>query len=202
MPELVSVITAWDDNCASLGEYVWPNRIGYCYRHGYGLQGGFTDAASGFWVKATAILDSLESGDGWAAWFDTDVLITDQSMPLHWLDSTSADFLYSADIHGLNAGVLFVRNTDWSRQFVRKWLSHREFYKDHPNDDQSALAHLLHGEPKEKWECLPQRTFNSYLYGEYGLTHSNGEWQIGDFALHLPGLPDSRRLEIFQQFAK
>lgn len=199
MPELVSVITAWDEKCAALGEYIWPNRVGYCYQHGYGLQGGLTDAASGFWVKATTILDSLESGDGWAAWFDADVLITDQSSPMHWLDTTPADLIYSADTNGLNAGVLFVRNTGWSRQLVRRWLDSRSFYERYPNGDQAALAHLLLAEPKDRWECLPQRTFNSYIYSEYGLYYPDGEWSCGDFALHLPGLSDSRRMEIFKK---
>lgn len=202
MPELVSVVTAWDSGCAVLGEYIWPNRVAYCYRHGYGLQGGLTGSEDGFWVKPAAILECLLSGDGWVAWLDADVLITNQSDPMHWLDGTTHDLIYSTDTNGLNTGVLFVRNTGWSRQLVRRWLDSRSFYERYPNGDQAALAHLLLAEPKDRWECLPQRTFNSYLYGEYGLTHPDGEWRVGDFALHLPGLSDCRRLAIFEQFSK
>ena len=128
------------------------------------------------------------------------MLVTTPGAALYWLDCTPADLVYSADINGLNAGVLFVRNTDWSRAFVTRWLSSRPMYERHPNADQSALAHLLHGEPREKWGAWPQRTFNSYGYGEYGLVHPEGEWQKGDFALHLPGLSDGRRLEILREF--
>jgi hypothetical protein len=204
VPVAVTVVTAWDEKAARVGEYTWPNRVAYCARHGYSLRGGRRpddDPHGGLWVKPAAISDALSAGDGWVTWLDADVLITAPETPLDWLGRTSADLVYSADINGLNCGVLFVRATDWSRSFVRKWLAGKAMYETYQNADQSAIAHLLHGEPREKWECWPQRTFNSYRYGEYGLSYPPGEWQPGDFALHLPGLSDERRLEIFGQFA-
>ena len=60
-------------------------------------------------------------------------------------------------------------------------------------------------------EILPHPSINSYLYEEYGdnygkivgvqkskPTHIEGQWEPGDFALHLPGIPNSIRIEIFE----
>ena len=60
---------------------------------------------------------------------------------------------------------------------------------------------------------LPQSAFNSYPYQYYGErfvkisgdkpvlkpTHEQGQWMIGDFVIHVPGLELSTRINILQE---
>src|SRR2546427_8066988 len=61
-------------------------------------------------------------------------------------------------------GLFFLRNSEWSMDFLKKWASLGRRYDSHPSAEQSALVHLLYREPKDKWKCVGQPAFNSYLY--------------------------------------
>ena len=82
------------------------------------------------------------------------------------------------------------------------WSSHFTA-RSRPDErsEQSALVHLLYREPKDKWKCVGQRAFNSYLYELYpGLYCPEGQYQAGDFIIHLPGVANERKLPILRRF--
>ena len=62
--------------------------------------------------------------------------------------------------------------------------------------EQAAITGMVRDWKRSKF--LPHPSINSYLYREYGENRpqTEGQWFKGDFLLHLPGLPLSRRLAI------
>jgi hypothetical protein len=127
----------------------------------------------------------------------------DQSVQLETFLQPGVDLITSYDAIGLNNGVLFFRNTDWTKNLLKTWASSSPSYEGHPSPEQSALAHLLYREPKDKWISAPQKAFNSYLYELYpNLSCPEGQYSSGDFILHLPGVSNDVRVEIFKRYSK
>lgn len=197
----IALVSAWDSGSAGIGEYTRANREAYCRRHGYAFRltkfGG-----GGPWVKLPALSAAFDEGFAWTVWMDADVWVTNPEIRLESFVGGGSDLVAGHDANGINNGVMFWRNTPWSREMIRAWADDGRRFDGHPNPEQTALACLLYRQPREKWEAVPQKRFNAYLYGEYPeLDCPDEEWTPGDFALHLPGMPDERRREIFARFA-
>jgi hypothetical protein len=193
-----AVFSAWDAGYAELAATTIPNRRTWCERWGYELVtcDRWEEARHPLWAKWKLARDRLPDFD-WAFVLDVDAIICNPSRQLRdFLGDT--DLLVTADINGVNAGVLLLKNTPWTNALLEKIWNAEPSYRSYPNPEQSALAHLLCAEPKERWAVLPQRSFNSYLYGEYSRVFPEGQYQDGDFILHLPALSRTRRLEIFR----
>ncbi len=60
------------------------------------------------------------------------------------------------------------------------------------------MAELI---PNFKMSVVHQKCFNSYLYSEYTYPDDKGgSYTKGDFVLHLPGMPNHRRLQLIQEY--
>ncbi|EFJ32439.1 glycosyltransferase CAZy family GT34-like protein [Selaginella moellendorffii] len=180
------------------------NKVDYCNLHQckvwYSLeswQPGFT----GTWARYPLLqrLMLVNSHVEWFMWMDSDALFTDMSfvIPLETYESWNKDMIIPGywekvygddpDWLGLNAGIFLIRNTEWSRNFLDKWMSfrpdspqrshhlteilNREFRtrpRNWPADDQSALAYLLRRNKTEH----ERRT---YLEAGYAL---HGFWEV------------------------
>jgi hypothetical protein len=197
----VAIVTAWDAGAADLAALTEPNKQEYCRRHGYALRSGLVDTG-GHWVKIPALMSALPEFD-WVVWMDVDLLVMNQAVRLEKFFDATVDLIGSHDAIGWNNGVFFLRNTPWSMSFLKTWAEIGRRYNGHPSPEQSALVHLLYREPKDKWKCVGQKAFNSYLYDLYeDLSYPEGQYCPGDFILHLPGLPNERRIEVIQRFLK
>jgi galactosyl transferase GMA12/MNN10 family len=99
---------------------------------------------------------------------------------------------------GLNNGVFLLRNCLMGREFLRGVLDRRG--KD--IHDQQAMQNVMATMPELKVGLVPQRSMNSYLYEEYPTIKADeaGQWQPGDFILHLPGLGFERRMELLKEY--
>src|SRR4029077_4783322 len=117
----IAICTSWDENYKELAAVTSLNHEKYCVKHGYQYYGvcETSPRKSPHWLKLPAIQRGLEAGHDFVVWMDADVYITNDSISLDkWL---VADFVCSYDFQGLNAGVLFIRNSKWSRDFVERW---------------------------------------------------------------------------------
>jgi hypothetical protein len=61
----------------------------------------------------------------WVFWLDADAWITNYDIKLETIlpRQGSADFVVTQDINGPNAGSWLLRNSDWSRKFLKDWWS-------------------------------------------------------------------------------
>ena len=69
-----------------------------------------------------------EGKHDWIAYFDTDVIITDPSIPLEkFIDSepTGKDMIIADDSSGINNGVFFQKASNWSLSFNDIWWNER-----------------------------------------------------------------------------
>ncbi|CAK9869154.1 unnamed protein product [Sphagnum jensenii] len=203
-------------------ELITPNRKRYVERHGY----QFIDASGTLdkdrppsWSKILAVKTHLSAYDC-VFWNDADSVITNPTIALEDIIysvvgdaefDNMPDFIVSEDVTGVNAGMFFFRNSEWSRQFLDRWWNQTDFVKpfgQSKSGDNSALKYLIRSMPENerkqhvripRMQCL----FNSNLWRPSSrschrlLTATKSVWQgvhaRGDFMVHLAGLDDKKK---------
>ncbi|CAM6016362.1 unnamed protein product [Sphagnum balticum] len=206
-----------------LMELVTPNKRSYVARHGY----EFVDASDVLdkerppsWSKILAVRKSLPHYD-WVFWNDADSVVTNPAISLEEIihsvvgdtePNNMPDFIITKDVTGVNAGMFFFRNSEWSRNFLDLWWNQTAFVQPFgrsKSGDNDALKHLLEVMPEHEqnqhvriphMQCL----FNSNLWklswrsGRRLITMTKTIWQgvysKGDFMVHLAGLDDKKKL--------
>ncbi|KAJ6810026.1 putative alpha-1,6-mannosyltransferase MNN10 isoform X1 [Iris pallida] len=203
-----------------LADLAGRNKRGYAERMGY----GFVDAERlvdphrpPSWSKIPAVRSCLGDYD-WVFWNDADTIVTNFEISLenilesaigHMDFNASPDLVVTEDINGVNAGVFFVRSSDWSKNFLDMWWNQTSFiqFGSTKSGDNAAMKHLIDnlspGELQEhvsisSMQCL----FNSY---PWSLTWRSvirlvcsphaiwrGTYSKGDFILHLAGFDNKK----------
>lgn len=151
--------------------------------------------------KIITALDSLEQNDVVMV-LDADVLITNFTINIEDFIEDNYDLYISKDIHGINAGVFIIKSGEWSLKFLQYLL---DSIGGDIHCEQDAINKYINGKGMDKIKLLPQNSINSMLYENYAegeQTHENGQWQVGDFILHLPAMSIQKRIEIFQNHLK
>ncbi|KAI9208844.1 galactosyl transferase GMA12/MNN10 family-domain-containing protein [Polychytrium aggregatum] len=102
------------------------------------------------------------------------------------------DLIGKRDCWGdLNAGVLFLRNSDWTVGVLRAALNYKHRHPDSNFNDQDALAAVLQALPEAQrrhFILSPDHArFNKYMPGICGGGHDWHWYTPGDFLVHFPG---------------
>jgi mannan polymerase II complex MNN10 subunit len=127
-------------------------------------------------------------------WFwaiDVDIMIANGTIKAESFLDDKYELVFQRDWNWFNAGSFFIKNSEWSKQYLRKVLA-----VEHPNPDffkeQAALHNVLDNNPgfhdKVKW--MPQRAFNAYpeISCTSNLNYEQMEkcrYQNGDFLIHF-----------------
>jgi predicted O-methyltransferase YrrM len=175
------------------------NKVDYCSRRDYALIGidvNYDNDLSDVidltrpiaWSKVNLIRKVLESKKyDYLVWIDADAYIMNMDIDLQEIIKSKCegdiDILLAQDYLMINTGVMFIKNTDWSRKFFKsvydvddEMINHSNWeqasminhYKENISDTQKHLKVLDASE-----QCL----FNSYYYN----------YVKGNFILHLAG---------------
>ncbi|ONI12036.1 hypothetical protein PRUPE_4G140500 [Prunus persica] len=176
---------------------LFKNKVDYCRIHGHEIFYNnvlLNQKGTGFWAKYPLLRASMLAHPEaeWIWWVDSDAILTDMEfkLPLERYKD------HNLVVHGwwnmlyeekswtsLNAGVLLIRNCQWSMDLMERWTSMGPQNPDHEkwgkaqkslikdkaypgSDDQSALIYLLIKE-KDRWAD------RIYLESEYNL---HGYW--------------------------
>ncbi|KAH7425095.1 hypothetical protein KP509_11G039700 [Ceratopteris richardii] len=200
---------------------VAPNKEKYAKRHGY----TFIDASNTLdasrppsWSKILAVRKHLPNFD-WVFWNDVDSLVTNPDISLEEIigsvigsryHKVTPDLIITKDVTGINAGMFFFRNTEWSMLFLEKWWNQTSFVRPFgqmKSGDNDALKFLLQSMPEEEfWRhvAIPQMqcAFNSYLWTpalknilrfmSLPQVVWQGAYSTGDFMVHLAGLNNKK----------
>ena len=197
----------------SLSDCIHKHLCDYCNHHGYDIQivSHTLDSSRHIsWSKVILLLDAIKAGGyDYYVWFDDDVLITRQDIPLsqfitdHQFHSQAEkSILISEDVCDscpFNAGVMIckpgasaIMETIWNLADV---LGNRH----KPNWEQDALIHYWRenaNNAKNEIQIIPHRTIQSF-YRDYDLPETL-KWRQGDFAAHITGMELHMRLAILQ----
>lgn len=201
----IGVISIHDQAYEPVANITVSNLTQYCIRHGYNhhIYRSCVGGRDIVWERIPRILERLPQYD-WVVYFDSDVLVTNHFVKLEeFLDKEivlSENIREDGSVH-LNDGVLFVKNSEIAVQILK--FAWDKFGQKNIFCAQDAIEDL--GNNDECWDFPSisverQKRFNSFLYTEYGMPETTkGHWTVGDFALHLPGRTNERRVEIFSK---
>lgn len=215
--------------CAHSPEYVplavhtiYRNFSVYCSEHGYDLRiersirpyyadpkshaGGFS------WSRMEAMLDLVKPCKfEWVWCLGADALITNMNITLEEIvDLASPDqhIIICGERQALvQADSFLVRGGYRGAELIGGILLTHKTHKHHPWVENQAMIDTL---PfwKDIALLLPQHRLNSYQYNLYGQDVSKGKdcygnrgnWEPGDFVVHWPGVPFTKRVELFGQY--
>lgn len=191
------------------------NKVEYCKRHGYEAiqkNSGFKLDHLGF-EKIQFISDLFEERPDldWVHWSGTDVLVTNFNQRLENIIDATYHMIVCFDGNGMNVDSFLIKNSRVGRGLMKLILDVRPKYMNHYWYEQQALIDYFFQAPlaRDIIKPLPQRVMNSYIYDLYpewqnrphtDHTGNDGDWQPGDFMLHLPGIALDRRIEIMTEF--
>jgi hypothetical protein len=211
----IAVASIATPDMEELTKITWPNKLEYCRKHGYyGLLQSQSWDYLGF--DKIIFIDSLLDSNqyDWVLWLDNDTLFTNFNKKIEDVIDNNYDFIISTD-YGTkpNAGVFLVKNSDNGKKYIK--ILKEKMYELKPvnkflfGEEQTAIQATYQDHFFIK--IIPQKYINAYPYSDIyghpnGLNDSlgvNGNWEYGDFILHIPGFgPDlfHKRLEHFKKY--
>lgn len=178
------------------------NNEEYARKHGYSFIHEIFDSPYDGFNKIETVQKLFLFTDVTLVWsLDCDALITRHSIKIENFVDNEHDFYITKDYNGLNAGSFIIKKSQWSYSFISYLLDQKG--KDGMYCEQDAINQYRRTYPEStKIKILPQSNINSYLYENYPeiplQTHEQGNWDPGDFVLHLPGVGMKKRIEILK----
>lgn len=186
-----------------------------------------------YWQKITAVKDELKRNEcRWVMWIDADTIFTnykskvedvlrEYAFRIHNGKSSESHLILSSELvtpdSPVNAGVILVRNSQWSKDFFDHAENAYPYYKDHGLPEQDFLQDAAYQRIKlgqfdtylrppvlkvsfdnllPQTLVIPQRSMNSFH--RYGKNDGNAQWKKGDFIAHLSGSSNAERLEMIR----
>ena len=200
-----------------LTKMTWPNKEEYCKKNNYaGILQTQTTQYLGF--DKIHLIDGLLDTEKyeWILWLDNDTLITNFNKKIEEIIDENYHFIITYDYAQLNAGVFLVRNSPQGKAYI-KHLKQKMYELAPKNpwlfgEEQYALVNTYKDEEfKDIIKIISQKIMNAYPYTDvYGhkdgyldLFGVNGNWEQGDFIIHIPGFgPDlyHKRLDHFRKY--
>ncbi len=172
----LAFVSLWTPNivdwCASFTEI----KRRYCEAWGFAFHGYdqvIDESRPPHWSKILALQAHLEEHD-WLFWIDADAVVANFAFDLRTLCDPTFDLIVTHDFNGLNNGTFLIRNSETSREFLRR------VWKRDIRDrflEQTAMAETMAEMPELQVEVLPKRSMNSYW----------DDYEFGDFIFHVPG---------------
>jgi len=156
-PADVCVVTSYDDKYAPIGDICAKTLSKYCEMHGYAAKviRNFVSGRHPMWDKIAIIHNLLSEGIPYVFWVDADSMfvrydrrISDEIDDTHDLYLTSgwAAFHTSpGDVmfrESANSGIMLVKNTEWSKKFMKDIWNQNDFINSSIADN-AAMLHLL-----------------------------------------------------------
>ena len=216
----VVMVTHFDQRYASIAAVTLPNKLQYCRKHGVPLI-----SHADTYVDENGVVASVRAALGdrqgllkcglfrevfrrfpncsWAFHTDTDVVITNLSVPLSKFTDGAKHLVAAADLNAPNAGSFFLRNSEYGRAALDMMCASTPLYKRHGWAENQYLIDMyrtLHFKATVM-TVLPQRSFNSYDYQTTDILGTAGQWQPGDFMVHFAGVHFTEKLRLARRYA-
>lgn len=201
----LTLCTVYNTPFKEVADLTVPVMQEYCARHGYRFYHRLCDEPKRdiIWERLEVVKEAMEAGPCGQAnvlWVDADVLLTNHEKDLSWLESATyaVTFLKTeSGAYRLNDGLFYW--CQWMLQNVQNLAlmepdPQRKLFC--PQDFIERAFFVGH----EFMSPVPPRHWQSIINSEYGITDApEQEWRQGNFALHLPGRANERRVELLKQ---
>ena len=188
-------------NWEQIADVTCENSKEYCKKHGYSLIKTIKSDYQGFEKIEKAHDHLFTEGYDVVLFMDCDSIITNHNIKVEDFLDDEHDFYCTEDVNGTNTGVFIVKATEWSFNFLHKLLTYRNI--DGITCEQNAIDWWVETKGDERIKFLPHPSINSYKYELYpehqGVTHEEGQWEKGDFILHIPAQSLEKRLQVMKE---
>jgi len=156
----ILLLTAMTAN--KIEEYQQATNSKQCYalKHGYTFivetNSEMAKNINPWWFKVYAIQKYLPFFD-WVIWLDGDCLVSNPDIKFEWfLDDPTADLVLTDHNFAVNNGVFALRRTEWSQEFLHKWLGAGQMVHAGGarwwQDDQGAMFHMLVAQGNQSYD--------------------------------------------------
>jgi hypothetical protein len=201
-----------------LADITWTqNKKEYCLSKGYDFRvKEQIEPYSGF-DKILFLETIIQEGlHDWILWCDCDTLITNFHKNIEDIIDEKYHFYMTKDWNDINGGIFLFKTSPQGLSYFYH-LKEKMYQYASENiyrfgEEQTAMI-KTHNDPTfiDIIKILPQKTMNSYPYDKvYGHPNGyldklgfNGNWEKGDFIIHIPGFgPDlfHKRMEHFNYY--
>ncbi len=218
-PSKICSLNLYSANYQPLVDITWDkNRLIYSEKHGYSHITKIVEQSPHIGFEKFFLIDELmpENNYDWFFWSGSDTLVTNLSVKLESFIDENFHLILSKDCGGINADVFLIRNSKEGREYVKFIVDNYGKYKDHRNSKGDKwYEQQIMIDYEEKFSSitkfLPQKSFNAMDYPLYGRNsreeqmdvHGNwGQWERGDFLLHIPGWSLEDRLRVFPEYLR
>lgn len=198
----VCIQVLYTSDWTDISKITVPNVVNYCRKHGYMWNVQAVSKPYSGYDKISYAKEIFEKDYADVVWcLDCDALITNYNYRLeHFIDNEHSVFI-CRDYNGVNAGSFIVRKSDFTNTFFDYLLCCKGEPDMHCEQD-AIVKHMKEFPANNQIKILPHPSINSYLYENYPeiplQSHENGQWESGDFLLHLPGMSNEKRIEILK----
>ncbi len=189
----ISIVTLATSEIRAYADMTIANNKEYAEQHGYGFAEydcSLDETRPPSWSKITALGLNVPDND-WLLWIDADAAIMNHDIKIEDLIDNHYDFIFAADINGINAGVFLMKCSAFANMMLDK-IYDLEQYINHVWWDNAAIHDLYRNDARFRDSVLVIRKdkLNSYL----------SDYEKGDFILHLPGMITETRYNIFKDY--
>ncbi len=195
----ICILILYTNSWQNIADVVLDNAVEYTYKHGYNLSiRRYPECFSGYdkleWSKSLL----LENDYVWN--LDLDALITNHNIRIEQFLDSDKNFFITYGANTYNAGSFILKKSAWANWFIEYLLSKKGEEKMHCEQD--AILKYIEEYGTEDICILPHPSINSFMYDLYpeysNVKHEEGNWEEGDFVLHLPGIGMDKRYEILK----
>jgi len=189
-----------------------PNIVNYCRKHDYSWNIQCIGEPYDAFEKIRQIQGIFERNEADVVMsMDCDALITNYTIRIEdFIEGDERNFFFVCrDYNGINTGTFLITKYGGQTKFLNYLLSLKDkniimggksFICSCEQDALNIVMYMYNGLPYSKVKVLSHPSINSYMYELYPeippQTHEQGQWQEGDFILHLPGIGMGQRKQI------
>lgn len=177
-----------------------PNITAYCQKKGYSWNIQCIDEPYDAFEKIRQIQGLFERDEADVVMsMDCDTIITNYNRRIEDFIEDGKEFYITNDYNGVNTGIFLCVKSNRQKVFLEFLYSCKSFPEVYC--EQNAIEKWLSLYPNDaQMKTLPHPSINSHEYSLYenipAQSHEQGQWEYGDFILHLPGIGMEQRKQI------
>lgn len=202
--EITAISIAAGDDFRERVKLGIENKESYCKKYGYKFvcaDKTLDTSRHPAWSKILLALETFNDPEcKWVVWLDADTLIMNKGIPLSDFIDPNYNLIISQDWNGINSGVFFIKNCEWSKQLLKQAYNHTEFLNHHWYEQLALIREINKPEFTPLVKVVPQRFFNAYPIES--AASLNSTFQPGDFLIHFAGQHGSALSPLFSHYFK